>query len=94
MNFYNLPMEGRVIGESYYRVGEYLWKLAETETEKMKILNQQIRRGLEAKGGYEEPETLIKNMKQYLKRFKEYGLEEPKLFPNRKIMNVDLSNLI
>ena len=83
-----------VIGYSCYRIGEYLWKQAETEKQRRKILDQYIRKGFEAKGGYEEPEMLIEKMKILWKQYKEYGLEEPKLAPNRRIMNVDLSNFI
>ena len=32
-------------------------------------------------------------MKIYWNKYKEYGLDEPKLSPNRKIMNINLSNL-
>ena len=84
-------MTRRVIGDSYYRVGDYLWKQAETEIEMARILEQYIKRGLEVKGGFEEPRMLIEKMKIYWKEFKGY---EPKLSPNRNIMNVDLSNFI
>ena len=85
-------MTGRVIGDSYYRVGDYLWKQAETEIEKARILEQYIKRGLEVKGGFEEPRMLIEKMKIYWKEFK--GYDEPELSPNRNIMNIDLSNFI
>ena len=85
-------MIGRVIGDYCYRVGDYLWKQAETEIEMARILEQYIKRGLEVKGGYEEPKMLIEKMKIYWNEFK--GYDEPKLSPNRKIMNVDLSNFI
>ena len=57
-------------------------------------MNGYMRKGLEAKGGYEEPEMLIRRMKIFWKAYKDYGLEEPKLSPNRKIMNIDLGNFI
>ena len=53
-----------------------------------------MRKGFEAKGGYEEPRMLIRKMEIFWKQYKEYGLEEPKLAPNRRIINVDLSNFI
>ena len=84
----------RIIGDSYYRVGDHLWNQAEKEAERTKILDQYIRRGLEAKGRYEEPKILIKKIEKYWDQYKEYGLEEPKLSPNRKIMNVILGNFI
>ena len=83
-----------VIGDSCYRVGEYLWEQAETENERRRILDQYIRKGLEAKGGYEEPRMLIRKMKIFWKRCKKYGLEEPELSPNRRIMNLNLGNFI
>ena len=83
-----------VIGDSCYRVGEYLWEQAETVNERRRILDQYIRKGLEAKGGYEEPEMLIRRMKIFWNQYKDYGLEEPKLSPNRKIMNIHLGNFI
>ena len=55
VNLHNFTMTGKVIGDSCYRVGEYLWKQAETENERRRILDQYIRKGFEAKGGYEEP---------------------------------------
>ena len=87
-------MTGKIIGDSCYRVGEYLWNQAETENERRKILDGYMRKGFEAKGGYEEPEMLIEKMKILWKQYKEYGLEEPKLLPNRKIMNVDLGKFL
>ena len=53
-----------------------------------------MRKGLEAKGGYEEPKMLIRKMEIFWNQYKKYGLEEPKLSPNRKIMNVVLGNFI
>ena len=85
---------GKIVGDSCYRVGEYLWKQAKTENKRRKILDQYIRKGLEAKGGYEEPEILIRRMKIFWKEYKDYDLEEPKLSPNMKIMNVNLGNFI
>ena len=32
--------EGKFIGDSSYRVGEYLWSQAEIDTEKAKVLDQ------------------------------------------------------
>ena len=37
---HNLSMKGRIIGDSWYRVGEYLWKQAQTDIEKAKILDK------------------------------------------------------
>ena len=71
----NLFLSGRVIGDSYYRVGEHLWKQAETDIERTKILDQYIRKGFEFKGGYEEPFMLIKKMGIYWKKFNQYSLE-------------------
>ena len=90
MNLHNLPMKGRVIRDYYYRVGRYLWDQADTQTKKQRIVDTYIRRGFER--GYEEPITLLGKMKLHWKQFKEYDLEEPKLLPNKKIMNVYLSN--
>ena len=94
MNVHNYKMTGKLIGDSCYRVGGYLWDQTETENERRKILDQYIRKGLEAKGGYEEPQMLIEKMKIFWNQYQEYGLKEPKLSSNRRIMNLNLGSFI
>ena len=78
-----------MIAHSYYRIGVYQWN--QTDLEKKKILDKNIRKGFKTLGGCEEPENLIRVMKEYWKEYTKYGLKEPVLQPNKKIKNVDLS---
>ena len=82
-------MTGKIIAYSYYRIGVYQWK--QTDLEKKTILDKFIRKAIEILGGCEEPEKLIRIMKDYWNKYTQYGLKEPMLQANKKVNNVDLS---
>ena len=88
-HLHQVPMAGKVIAHSYYRIGVYQWKKADLE--KKIILDKHIRKGLETLGGCEEPARLMRVMKNYWNLYTYYDLKEPMLQPNEKIKNVDLS---
>ena len=82
-------MTGKVIAYSYYRKGVYQWK--HKDLEKKIILDKNIRKGLEKLGSCEEPERLMRVMKDYWNLYSYNSLKEPVLQPNKKIKSVDLS---
>ena len=60
-------MTGKIIAYSYYRIGVYQWK--QTDLEKKTILDKFIRKAIEILGGCEEPEKLIRIMKDYWNKY-------------------------